>query len=57
MSRKTSIVLENIILTFANRLLSVKDGTNKDDPTLGELLDVPVQAILEWHEKQKAIDE
>lgn len=37
------IKLENILLTFGNRLLEV--AGNKDNPTLGELIDTPADEI------------
>lgn len=38
------IKFENILLGFGNRLLDVKN--NKENPTLGELIDEPTTAIL-----------
>lgn len=35
--------IEKIIVEFANRVLDVKNG--KDNPTLGEMIDVPKAAI------------
>lgn len=45
--------LENILLTFANRVLDVRNGS--DNPTLGELVDTPTQAILSLIEAEKAL--
>jgi len=36
--------LETILVKFANRVLDVRNG--KDNPTLGELVNEPKQAIL-----------
>lgn len=45
------IWLENILLEFGNRMLDV--ANNKENPTIGELIDRPKEQIL--HHLDKAI--
>lgn len=43
----SNIEVQNILLEFGNRLLDV--ANNKENPTLGELIDTPAQAIHTYY--------
>jgi len=47
--------LETILVKFANRVLDVRNG--KDNPTLGELVNEPKQAILSHYIAKSEVEE
>lgn len=49
----TRVKLENIILKFAIRILDLHKG--KEDPTIGELIDEPADAIEALYDEKNAI--
>jgi hypothetical protein len=49
MNDNTRIKLENILLTFGSRVLDV--ANNKENPAMGELIDKPVNEIIELYAK------
>jgi hypothetical protein len=48
-NRMSDIWLENILLEYGNRILDV--ANNKENPTIGELIDRPKKQILERLDK------